>query len=195
MAKKDLAQSETGSVGYEPLKELQQTEEQRDAESLDPKKIEHSKNISPAPNAETSSRVVPEKMPQIRETVSEPSPSIERGKFKGKQTQTSTEPQATVMSKSQMLQEIEGVLAEGLEDVYQQMTPEQQVIFRTKGEEIASLLEKYIRQCTARARQVLQYIRGWLALIPGVNELFLEQESKIKTDRLLALQTRLKKKS
>jgi hypothetical protein len=45
----------------------------------------------------------------------------------------------------------------------------------------------------ATARVVLDLIRQWLMLIPRVNRYFLEQESKIKTDRMMTLQRKLKK--
>jgi hypothetical protein len=34
-------------------------------------------------------------------------------------------------------------------------------------------------------KKILALIRDWLKLIPGVNRFFLEQEAKIKTDKIL----------
>jgi hypothetical protein len=39
----------------------------------------------------------------------------------------------------------------------------------------------------------VEIIRNWLKLIPRVNKYFLEQESKIKTDRIITLQRKLKR--
>ena len=39
----------------------------------------------------------------------------------------------------------------------------------------------------AVGRKILKLIRSWLKLIPGVNKFFLEQEAKIKTDKIVDL--------
>ena len=35
------------------------------------------------------------------------------------------------------------------------------------------------------SKKILKAIVGWLKMIPGVNKFFLEQEAKIKTDKIL----------
>ncbi|MBI2411416.1 MAG: hypothetical protein HYV32_06005 [Candidatus Kerfeldbacteria bacterium] len=89
--------------------------------------------------------------------------------------------------------DIESILSDGLTKIYQSMTPEEQLKFRTKGEESASAIEQMMTTFSATARRVLQLIRDWLATIPRVNKYFLEQESKIKTDRMMKLQRKLRK--
>ena len=42
-----------------------------------------------------------------------------------------------------------------------------------------------VRAYKVKVRDVVHLIREWLLVIPGVNAFFLEQEAKIKTDRIL----------
>ena len=40
---------------------------------------------------------------------------------------------------------------------------------------------------TGKAKKIFQLILEWLKLLPGINRFFLEQEAKIKTDRIIHL--------
>jgi len=96
--------------------------------------------------------------------------------------------------KSETLVKIEKILEEDLEEMYFKMPPEKQKIFKEKGEETASKIEKMIEAGKAVAKKILKLICDWLKLIPGVNKFFLEQEAKIKTDKIVALAEREKEK-
>jgi hypothetical protein len=96
--------------------------------------------------------------------------------------------------KSETLIRVEKILEEDLEEMYFKMPPEQQEIFKEKGEEAASKIEKMIAAGKAVAKKILKLIRDWLELIPGVNKFFLEQEAKIKTDKIVALAEKEKEK-
>lgn len=82
---------------------------------------------------------------------------------------------------------IETILADNLADVFVQMTPQQQEQFQKKGEQAAEKIKNLIDTAKATTKKVLKIIRDWLKFIPGVNRFFLEQEAKIKTDRILEL--------
>ncbi len=94
--------------------------------------------------------------------------------------------------KTQDRQAIESVLSEGLTDMYQKMTPQQQVRFQAAGKVAAATIETLLSNFRATARKVAALIRHWLALIPGVSRYFLAQESKLKTDKILQLQRQRK---
>ncbi len=96
--------------------------------------------------------------------------------------------------KSQSLVKIEKILEEDLEDFYFSMPSEQQKVFKEKGEETASAVEKMIRAGRVVAGKILKLIRAWLKLIPGVNKFFLEQEAKIKTDKIVNMAERDREK-
>ena len=90
-------------------------------------------------------------------------------------------------AKSEVMVKIEKILEEDLESFYFSMPPEKQQAFKEKGEETASQIEKMIEAGKVVARKILKLIRAWLKFIPGVNKFFLEQEAKIKTDKLVAM--------
>lgn len=89
--------------------------------------------------------------------------------------------------KTVLRQEIEDVLTENLVEIYQQMPPEKQVEFKRVGEETAGKIEVLVRQIKVQVHKILELIKNWLRFIPGVSRFFLEQEAKIKTDKILAL--------
>ncbi|MBI3115643.1 MAG: type IV secretory system conjugative DNA transfer family protein [Candidatus Kerfeldbacteria bacterium] len=90
-------------------------------------------------------------------------------------------------AKSSLVLEIEHILAEDLQDVYVRLSPEDQERFRREGEEVATRIGRLIEQVKLKTKSILNLIRGWLKLIPGVNRFFLEQEAKIKADQVIAL--------
>lgn len=94
---------------------------------------------------------------------------------------------APAPSKEKYLLRVERVLEENLGDIYVGMSKADRLKFRAKGEETAQKLRGLIDSAKVKAKLVLNLIRDWLKLIPGVNKFFLEQEAKIKTDKILAL--------
>lgn len=107
---------------------------------------------------------------------------------------TVTTPLVAPPPKSQSLVKIEKILEEDLEDFYFSMPPEQQKAFKEKGEETASAIAKMVMAGRAVAGKILKLIRAWLKLIPGVNKFFLEQEAKIKTDKIVNMAEKEKEK-
>ncbi len=93
----------------------------------------------------------------------------------------------TPAAKSPELREIENILEEDLEEFYFELPPEKQKEFKQKGEETASKIEEMLRSVKVNAKKVVNLIKNWLKIIPGVNKFFLEQESKIKADKILKI--------
>ncbi|KKQ80025.1 MAG: hypothetical protein UT02_C0017G0008 [Parcubacteria group bacterium GW2011_GWC2_38_7] len=92
---------------------------------------------------------------------------------------------APVIAKSEDLVAIEKILSEGLEDLYSKLPDNRKAEFRQKGEEAASTIETMMQSAKVQMKKVIGVIRDWLLMIPGVNKFFLEQETKIKADKLL----------
>ena len=90
--------------------------------------------------------------------------------------------------------EIEEILEEDLKDLYLSMPKEKQAEFKIKGEETMSLVNQLVRTAHVNAKKIFQLIRAWLKIIPGVNRFFLEQEAKIKTDKILLVSEEEKKR-
>lgn len=82
---------------------------------------------------------------------------------------------------------IEKVLAKDLDDYYLAMTGEKRREFKRAGEETARKINDLLEQGKVKAQRVIDLIRRWLSLIPGINKFFVEQEAKIKTDEIMKM--------
>lgn len=90
--------------------------------------------------------------------------------------------------KDRLTAEVEAVLSEGLEDLYRQLSPEERTAFRRKGEEAAKDIQALLLEAKVNVKKVFDAIRDWLKLLSDrANKFYLEQEAKIKTDKLLLL--------
>lgn len=94
--------------------------------------------------------------------------------------------QPAAAPKDPLLADIESALQEDLEDLYKQLPPARQKQFRVRGEQAATSIRQLLVSAHANVKKIFQIIADWLKLIPGVNRFFLEQEAKIKTDKILA---------
>lgn len=99
--------------------------------------------------------------------------------------QRATPSQAATDPRAKMLKDVEGILSDGLGDVYKALPKDRQLIFRQKGEEIANKITDMIIYGKAKAKEVWKLVMEWLGSLPGINKYFLEQEMKIKTDRVM----------
>lgn len=95
---------------------------------------------------------------------------------------------ATPVTKDEVTLQVEKILEEGLGNYYNHMPEQAKARFHAKGEEVTVQIANMVRSLHVKVKSVLQLIAAWLRTIPGVNKFFLEQESKIKTDRILELQ-------
>jgi len=91
--------------------------------------------------------------------------------------------------------EVESILAEGLDDAYAAMDPLSKKEFKEEGEHAASEIRSLLADARIKIHRVLKILTDWLRMIPGVSRLFVEQEAKIKTDRLLALRNKGKSRT
>jgi len=88
--------------------------------------------------------------------------------------------------KDRLHREIESVLEEDLEEIYKALPSDKQKQFHDEGEKTAASIRALLVHHTKKhARKILNLIKRWLRLIPGVNRFFLEQEAKIKTDKIV----------
>lgn len=98
-------------------------------------------------------------------------------------------PPAIMEEKSQMRRDIERILEEDLGDIYLTLNQKQRSQFRIEGEKAAAKIELILQQAKVHLMTLIKLIRAWLLLLPGVNRFFLEQEAKIKAEKLLILKT------
>lgn len=101
--------------------------------------------------------------------------------------QTQAQAAEPPVQKNETVEEIEGILAENLEDIFMQLSPDQQQSFKAGGETTAQKIYTVLQKTKVRIKEILGLIKDWLKIIPGVNKFFLEQEAKIKTEKILKL--------
>lgn len=89
--------------------------------------------------------------------------------------------------KDEMVLKIERIMEENLNDSYQRLSPVAKQEFKLKGEQTAAQVRELLKDTHVKVKKVLKLIFDWLRMLPGINHFFLEQEAKIKTDRIVAL--------
>jgi len=123
-------------------------------------------------------------LPKIEKLKEAPKPIEKRGEgniISVSQVQT---------SQKQRANEIDGILSEGLNEVFLKMNPTQQADFKKTGEETVSKINVLLSETKVKVNKIIELIRKWLKLIPGVNKFFLEQEVKIKADKILKIKNK-----
>ncbi len=82
---------------------------------------------------------------------------------------------------------VEKVMEEGLKEAFHAMTPVQRQEFKIKGEETAIKIRELLKSTHVKVKKIFTLLVEWLKMIPGVNRFFLEQEAKIKADKIISL--------
>ncbi len=88
--------------------------------------------------------------------------------------------------------EVEKIMEEGLRDAFVQLPPADRELFKIKGEQTAYQIRDLLRATHVKVKKIFSLLMDWLKLLPGVNRFFLEQEAKIKADKILALKNKQK---
>lgn len=104
--------------------------------------------------------------------------------------QTPVPPPPQPLKKDPIQIDVEAVLSENLAEFYKSLPADKKTEFKNRGEEVANQVVGMIRSGIMQVKRVLEMIRSWLKLIPGVNNFFLEQEAKLKMDKIKALYDR-----
>jgi len=137
--------------------------------------------IEQAPEAETG--IEKEALP---EQAGE-KPELEKKQEQAAPSAATTAPvsEAEVKEKPQDLVDIEKILSEGLEDMYKELPENRRNEFKQAGEETAGKIQVMLKSAKVKVKKVIDLIKNWLKMIPGVNKHFLEKEAKIKADKLM----------
>lgn len=83
--------------------------------------------------------------------------------------------------------EIEKTLSKDLEAEYLNMPSFKQREFREVGEKTAIEINKLLDKTKIKVKKIINLIKKWLSIIPGINKFFLEQEAKIKADEIIKI--------
>ncbi len=86
--------------------------------------------------------------------------------------------------------EIERILEEDLSELYFKLPEDKKLEFRQTGESTARQIDVLLSAASVKVKKIVELIRRWLSIIPGINKFFLEQEAKIKADHLLKMNNR-----
>ncbi|MFA6098700.1 MAG: hypothetical protein WCV50_02915 [Patescibacteria group bacterium] len=169
----------------------------REQETNQPKKIEdifdlEKKSGSELPEIKPTPESQPERKVEVKPEVQHESKPEAQPEAEASRRQYAPQPVqqpavTTPIVKSEDFVHIETILSDHLDNIFLQMDPQQQMEFSRKGEETAGKLEVIIQQTKIKVKEILNLIRDWLRLVPGINKFFLEQEVKIKADRIINL--------
>lgn len=102
---------------------------------------------------------------------------------------------AGTAQKSPSLLMVEVILSEHLESLYETLAANKKEDFKRKGEEAATAIDALVCSFKAKAKAIINLIKEWLSVIPGINKFFLEQEAKIKTQKIMAYARQYKKEN
>ena len=98
---------------------------------------------------------------------------------------------AALSYQEQRAQAIDAILSEGLNEVFLKMDASQQKEFKKRGEETVKKINSLLDKTKVKVGKVIDLIRSWLKFIPGVNRFFIEQETKIKADKIMRIKDTL----
>jgi hypothetical protein len=160
-----------------------------------PSNLEVEKKIGLGPEQKKDLR--PEVLPLPERPVLESGDTLESGRWSNQaerlpgQENTPFIGQALPLSKTdEYYFQIEKILEENLGDFFAKMTFGEQQKFKQRGEQITLEILQLTSRPHFRVRRVINLIKSWLRLIPGVNRFFLEQTAKIKADKIVATASR-----
>jgi len=89
--------------------------------------------------------------------------------------------------KSQTLQEIETIMAEDLAGIYASLDAPTRSALKVSGEQAALKISILLQSASSQFIKIIKIVRDWLRTIPGISWAFIEQETKVKTGKLLRL--------
>jgi hypothetical protein len=82
---------------------------------------------------------------------------------------------------------VEKIMEEDLTDAFKTLSTVKKQEFKIKGEQTAYQIRELLNKTHVKIKKIFKLILEWLLLLPGINRFYLEQEAKIKADKILAL--------
>lgn len=125
----------------------------------------------------------PKQIEQKSDSFLEESITALKNKLRGGKKKNIVIPQV----KDQLTVDIEKIMEEDLKDAFRELDTIQKEEFKIKGEETALNIRNVMRQTKIKAKAIIRLLIQWLKMLPGVNRFFIEQEAKIKADKIMAL--------
>jgi hypothetical protein len=82
---------------------------------------------------------------------------------------------------------VDNILEDGLDKFFLEMNPQEQKNFKEEGEKTVFKINKLLDKAKVSMSKIISLIKNWLNLIPKTNRYFLEQEAKIKADKIFKI--------
>ncbi|MFA6252736.1 MAG: hypothetical protein WCV69_00485 [Patescibacteria group bacterium] len=89
-----------------------------------------------------------------------------------------------------VLEKVEKILAEDMDNIFLSLDVNQQAEFKKRGEEVSRQITKLLSKGSVSFKKIVNLIVSWLRIIPHVNRFYLEQEAKIKTDKIMRINSK-----
>lgn len=86
--------------------------------------------------------------------------------------------------------QIENILEIDLAEIYLNLSPENKKKFKFKGEETARAISNLLDESKIKIKKIMNLIKDWLKIIPGINKYFVEQLTKNKLDEIMKLKNK-----
>ncbi|OGH78767.1 MAG: hypothetical protein A2469_03990 [Candidatus Magasanikbacteria bacterium RIFOXYC2_FULL_40_16] len=143
----------------------------------------------------TIEKTLETKLPEETEQTGEQVEIKEDGKFledtieglKNTLRGTKRKPSQIPQVRDEITIKVEKIMEEGIADAFKALNPIQQQEFKIEGEKTAMEIRSVLRNSHVKIKKIFQLLINWLKLLPGINRFFLEQEAKIKADKIIAL--------
>ena len=159
---------------------------------------------------EPSGRPEEKPLPSLPETISSAETKLEPGAQSKQEKNESSSIDKTIDSLKQLVRlpkkvlpaiplvrdeitvRVEKIMEENLADAYRALDPVKRQEFKIKGEATAQAIRQLLNKTKVKIKKIFQLILEWLLFLPGINRFYLEQEAKIKADRILALKNHIR---
>lgn len=82
---------------------------------------------------------------------------------------------------------IDNILEDGLDKFFLEMSPQEQKHFKEEGEKTVFKINNLLDKAKVSVSKIISLIKNWLNLVPKTNRYFLEQEAKIKADKIFKI--------
>ncbi len=105
-------------------------------------------------------------------------------------TASSADIDDSITTKDPELLLIEHILEENMSSFFKTLNKSQQLEFKETGEKAAMSIKAIIHRGAYKIKDIVSLITRWLRSLPGINKFFLEQEAKIKADKIIDLYKR-----
>jgi len=141
--------------------------------------------------AEKSESVSEQSFEKEKQSLEQKTNQAEQLKINSSAVATPSVSNSNISYEDRRIQAIEEIMSAGLDQAFLKMSPKEQKKFKEEGEKTAKKINILFKKAKLEANKVIKLISRWLQLIPGVNRFFLEQEAKIKSDKIIKIKNNL----